>query len=148
METAQANQNVVVFAPATACCQIQCDCRSACTGIFRTAKSTRDFFLLRPKRRSLTTSGSRAFYPESQLATLSKSWYESVRAHGGKITFDDDTIRTSGAIDVASIWLTQTCLPELAQSDQLMGCTVGDLRRVLAAIHVYSLFVIVTSLKM
>jgi hypothetical protein len=81
------------------------------------------------------------FYPESQLAALSKSWHESGRVHGGKMTFDDDTIRSSGAIDVATNWLTQTCLPELTQSDQLLGCTVGDLRRVLAAIHVYSLFV-------
>jgi hypothetical protein len=37
--------------------------------------------------------------------------------------------------------LETTCLPELVGTTRLLGCTVGDLRRVLAALYVYSLFV-------
>ena len=33
------------------------------------------------------------------------------------------------------------CLPELAATTKLERCTVGDLRRVLASVYVYSLFV-------
>lgn len=79
--------------------------------------------------------------PDSRLAALSKAWCDSVASTGQKMSFDDVTIRTSGAIDVASAWMEKTCLPELADATVLLGCTVGELRRVLAALFVYSLFV-------
>ena len=79
--------------------------------------------------------------PDSQLAVLSKTWYDSVTSSGQGMRFNDATIRASGAIDVASSWMEKTCLPELADATSLMGCTVGKLRRVLATLYVYSLFV-------
>jgi len=79
--------------------------------------------------------------PDSQLAALSKTWIDSVTSSGQGIRFDDATIRASGAIDVAVSWMGKTCLPELLASTSLMGCTLGELRRVLATLYVHSLFV-------
>ncbi len=77
---------------------------------------------------------------DAQLADLSKTWHASVTRSGQGMRLDDATIRTSGAIDVASSWMERTCLPELADTTSLMGCTVGELRRVLATLYVYSFF--------
>jgi hypothetical protein len=79
--------------------------------------------------------------PESQLAHLSKVWFDSVTFSDRGMHFDDSTIRRSGAIEVAVDWLETTCLPELEGATKLSGCTVGELRRVLATLYVYSLFV-------
>jgi len=79
--------------------------------------------------------------PDSQLAVLGKTWCDSIRLSAGGIRFDDATIRTCGAIDVAYSWMEKTCLPELTASTNLAGCTVEELRRVLATLYVHSLFV-------
>lgn len=80
-------------------------------------------------------------YPDSQLADLAKAWYDSVAMSGMGMSFDDATICKSGAIEVVFSWMKTTCLPELTDATPLMGCTVGDLRRVLATLYVFSLFV-------
>jgi hypothetical protein len=79
--------------------------------------------------------------PDARLAELSKAWYESVTATGQGVHFDDAALRSSGAIDVASSWMATACLDELAGPTRLMVCTVGELRRVLATLYVYSHFV-------
>lgn len=79
--------------------------------------------------------------PDAQLAKLSKAWCESLRLSSRGMHFGDATIRDSGAIEVACEWMEKTCLPELASTAQLMGCTLQELRRVLATLYVYSLFV-------
>ena len=79
--------------------------------------------------------------PDAQLVALSKTWFDSVTPFARGMRFDDATIRGSGAIEVASSWMDKTCLPELDAATSLMDCTVGELRRVLATLYVYSLFV-------
>jgi hypothetical protein len=79
--------------------------------------------------------------PDAQVADLSSAWYDSVTFSEEGMRSDDSTIRTSGAIEVASSWMESTCLPELAGATRLLDCTVGELRRVLATLYVYSLFV-------
>lgn len=79
--------------------------------------------------------------PDGRLAQLSKEWYESLSYSSRGLHFDDATISRSGAIDVAAEWMKGTCLPELSPTTMLVGCTVADVRRVLASLYVYSLFV-------
>ena len=79
--------------------------------------------------------------PDSKLAALSKTWYKSVKSSGQGMCFDGAIIRASGAIDLAFSWMAKACLPEIAGATSLLDCTVGDLRRVLATLYVYSLFV-------
>ena len=79
--------------------------------------------------------------PEGRLSQLSEAWFNSVRITNRGLHFDDATIGSSGAIDVAVEWMERTCLPELDPSTTVHGCTVADLRRVLASLYTYSLFV-------
>jgi hypothetical protein len=79
-------------------------------------------------------------YPEERLAQLSRGWYGSAQRSAGGVVLDDAEIRDSGAIDVAAEWLEKTCLPELPGTTSLVDCTLGELRRVLAALHVHSLY--------
>ncbi|MHC4179408.1 MAG: hypothetical protein ACYSWU_17995, partial [Planctomycetota bacterium] len=78
--------------------------------------------------------------PESQLDNLSRAWCDSVTCSRQGLHFDDTTIGDSGAIDVSASWMENTCLVELASETNLLNCTVGELRRVLASLYVYSLF--------
>ncbi len=78
--------------------------------------------------------------PEETLSQLSKIWFDSVRITNRGLHFDDAKIGNSGAIDIAVRWMNRTCLPELVDTIKLHGCTVADLRRVLAGLYVYSLF--------
>jgi len=79
--------------------------------------------------------------PDDQLAELSEAFFDSVKYSEQGMHFDCGTLKSSGAIDVAYGWMKTTCLPELADSINLFQCTVGELRRVLATLYVYSLFV-------
>ena len=78
---------------------------------------------------------------DDQLAGVSASWFESVNHDGVHLQFDDSIIRASGAIEIAESWLTERCLPELPNATSLGGCTVEDVRRVLACLYVHSLYV-------
>jgi len=79
--------------------------------------------------------------PDSKLSALSKTWCKSVKSSGQGMCFDGAIVRASGAIDLAFSWMEKACLPEIAGATRLLDCTVGDLRRVLATLYVYSLFV-------
>ncbi|MEZ6057208.1 MAG: hypothetical protein R3C01_10940 [Planctomycetaceae bacterium] len=81
-----------------------------------------------------------ALYPDQQLAQLSSAWYESVQRDKTGFRFDDSTIATSGVLDVVIEWLQRTCLPECPDERQLGTFKAGSLRRILAALHVASLF--------
>ena len=81
--------------------------------------------------------------PKKTLSELLHAWFNSMRITNHGIHFNE--IARSGAIDVAMQWMEQTCMPELSGGTELLGCTVADLRRVLASLYVYSLFV--TSLE-
>ena len=78
---------------------------------------------------------------DDQLAGVSAAWFDSVSHDGVHVQLDDSEIGASGAIDIAQSWLTECCLPELADATQLGGCTVADVRRVLASLYVHSLYV-------
>lgn len=78
--------------------------------------------------------------PETQLLELSRDWFDSGPMFSADSDFDDTAIARSGAIDVAQEWLDTICVPELDGTATLPTGTVADLRRVLAAIYVYSLF--------
>lgn len=99
------------------------------------------FFCTQVKAKKVDDERLASARPDDRLAELSKTWYNSVTSSAQGMRFDDVPIRASGAIDVASTWMETTCLPELAGATSLMGCTVGELRRVLATLYVYSLFV-------
>lgn len=79
-------------------------------------------------------------YPEEHLAKLSKQWFDSVTWSGGDFHLDDSKVNSAGAIDVANDWLTRTCIPELPPETVLIGCTIAEIRRVLASMYVYALF--------
>lgn len=81
------------------------------------------------------------FRPEDRLAELSKEWFCSVSPAGGGLRFDDAAIRRSGAIEIASAWMDKVCLPELSEATALSGYSVGDLRRLLGTIYVYTLYI-------
>jgi len=78
---------------------------------------------------------------DQELAERSKAWFQSANVgQDGILRFDDKTIASSGVLDAAIEWLQGSCLPELNDSDQLGNFSAGDLRRVLAAFHISSLF--------
>ncbi len=79
--------------------------------------------------------------PEEPLAQLSKSWFDSMQPSSRGLHFDDTAISRGGAIEVAAEWMGRTFLPELPATTRLAGCTIADVRRVLASLYVYSLFV-------
>lgn len=78
--------------------------------------------------------------PDDKLAQLSREWYSTSNVVNGGLTFDDSTIRDSGALAVAADWMSASCLPELPEDTQLAGCTLSEVRAVLAALFVYGLF--------
>lgn len=79
--------------------------------------------------------------PKEQLAQLSQAWLDSMRPFSRGLHFDDVMISRCGAIDVVVAWMNRTFLPELPAMTVLAGCTIADVRRVLASLYVYSLFV-------
>ncbi len=99
------------------------------------------FFVTQIEAKKADDERCAAARPDAQLAKLAETWCESARFSGQRLRFDDATIRASGAIDLAVSWMENTCLPEVNAATSLKGCTVEELRRVLATLYVHSVFV-------
>lgn len=98
------------------------------------------FFASQIEAKKAEDARQAALYPEEQFGQLSASWYQSIQPHRAGFRFDDSTIISSGALDVATKWLRSSCLPECADDIRLGTFTAGSLRCILATLHVASLF--------
>jgi len=98
------------------------------------------FFVSQIEAKKTDDARQATLYPDEQFAHLSRFWYQSVQSHQAGFHFDDSTIVSSGALDVAAEWLKASCLPECSDDLSLGPFTAGNLRRILAALHVTSLF--------
>ncbi|MBL8820640.1 MAG: hypothetical protein JNL58_31750 [Planctomyces sp.] len=78
--------------------------------------------------------------PEPELSQRSKPWFASAKPSVTGLQFDYATIRSGGALQVAESWLESTFFPGIRSQVSLGDFTVGELRRVLGFVHVYSLF--------
>jgi hypothetical protein len=79
-------------------------------------------------------------YPDAKFARHSTSFFQSVSLVDGGMQFDDTQIASSGSLAIALEWLRSTCLPELLDGDSLEAFSASRVRRVLATLHVASLF--------
>jgi len=99
------------------------------------------FFVTQVEAKKADDERSARTLLEERLAGLSSAWYDSVRPARSGLIFDDSSILDSGALEVALEWMAEVCLPELPSATHLVSCNLADVRRVLAGLYVYSLFV-------
>lgn len=98
------------------------------------------FFISQVQSQNAERLQQTATAPYRKLFIAFESWRETAQRERTAFQFDDRTLVSSGAIEIAHSWLNSICLSHLLDNWSMGDFTIGELRRVMAALYVASKF--------